>query len=59
MGIALVVEDDRTQQIIIWKILQRIGLEVIFAGDGVEALQLVESHHPERCCIIENDEKKT
>jgi twitching motility two-component system response regulator PilH len=47
MGIALVVEDDRTQQIIIWKILQRIGLEVIFAGDGIEALQLVESHHPE------------
>lgn len=47
MGIALVVEDDRTQQIIISKILQRIGLKVIFAGDGVEALKLVESHHPE------------
>jgi len=47
MGTALVVEDDHTQQLIISKILNRVGLNVIFAGDGVEALELVESHSPE------------
>lgn len=47
MGTALVVEDDHTQQLIISKILNRVGLNVIFAGDGVEALELVESHCPE------------
>ncbi len=47
MGTALVVEDDQTQQLIISKILNKIGLNVIFAGDGVEALELVESHTPE------------
>ena len=47
MGTALVVEDDRTQQLIISKILQRIGLNVIFAGDGAEALELVDTHCPD------------
>lgn len=47
MGVVLVVESDRIQQIIISKILQRIGLEAIFAGDGIEVLQLVASHRPE------------
>jgi twitching motility two-component system response regulator PilH len=47
MGTALVVEDDHTQQLIISKILKRIGLNVIFAGDGVEALELVQSYSPE------------
>lgn len=47
MGTALVVEDDITQQMIICKILKRIGLNVIFAGDGVEALELVESQCPD------------
>jgi twitching motility two-component system response regulator PilH len=47
MGTALVVEDDYTQQLIISKILKRIGLDVIFAGDGVEALELVQSHCPD------------
>ncbi len=47
MGTALVIEDDRTQQLIISKILKRIGLNVIFAGDGVEALALVETHCPD------------
>lgn len=47
MVTAIVVEGDRTQQLIISKILKRIGLNVIFAGDGVEALELVQSHSPE------------
>jgi twitching motility two-component system response regulator PilH len=47
MGTALVVEDDRTQQLIISKILKRIGLNVIFAGDGLEALELVQTHCPD------------
>ncbi len=47
MGVILVQERDRIQQIIISKILQRIGLEAIFAGDGTEVLQLVASHRPE------------
>lgn len=47
MGTALVVEDDHIQQLIISKILKRIGLDVIFAGDGIEALELVQSHSPE------------
>jgi twitching motility two-component system response regulator PilH len=47
MGTALVVEDDCTQQLIISKILTKIGLDVIFASDGVEALTLVEHHCPD------------
>jgi twitching motility two-component system response regulator PilH len=47
MGTVLVVEDDLSQQQILSKILKSIGLDVIFAGDGVEALSLVESHCPE------------
>jgi twitching motility two-component system response regulator PilH len=47
MGTALVVEGDRTQQLVISKIFKRIGLNVIFAGDGIEALSLVERHCPD------------
>lgn len=47
MSTALVVEDDRTQQLIISKILNKIGLTVIFAGDGIEALELVKHHCPD------------
>jgi twitching motility two-component system response regulator PilH len=72
MGTALVVEDNHTQQLIISKILNRVGLNVIFAGDGVEALELVESHSPELvvldivmprmngyevCCQLKSDKK--
>lgn len=46
MSTALVVEDDHTQRLIISKILKKIGLNVIFAGDGIEALELVQSHFP-------------
>ncbi|MBD1810066.1 response regulator [Microcoleus sp. FACHB-SPT15] len=46
MGTVLVVEDDHTQRLIISKILQKMGLNVIFAGDGIEALELVQTHNP-------------
>lgn len=46
MCVALVVDDDPTQQLIISKLLKRIGLSVIFAKDGVEALSQVQSSSP-------------
>lgn len=46
MSTVLVVDDDRTQQQILHKILKSLGLKVILTGDGVEALSLVETHHP-------------
>jgi twitching motility two-component system response regulator PilH len=46
MSTVLVVEDDHTQRLIISKILQKIGLNVIFAVDGIEALELVQTHNP-------------
>ncbi|MGQ4647954.1 response regulator [Lyngbya aestuarii] len=47
MGKVLVVEDDLTQQQIIYKILKRTGLKVIFAGNGVEALELAQTYRPD------------
>jgi twitching motility two-component system response regulator PilH len=47
MSTVLVVEDDLAQRQIILKILQQIGLAVIFANDGVEALELVHSNNPQ------------
>lgn len=46
MCLALVVDDDPTQQLIISKLLKRIGLDVIVANDGVEALERVQSISP-------------
>lgn len=46
MSIALVVDDDPTQQLIISKLLQKIGLNVIFASNGVEALSQVKLFNP-------------
>ncbi len=47
MGTVLVVEDDLTQRRILSKVLTSIGLDMIFAVDGVEALELVESYYPD------------
>lgn len=47
MGTALVVEDDLSQQQYISKLLTKIGLQAIFARDGVEALALVQTHCPD------------
>jgi twitching motility two-component system response regulator PilH len=41
-----VVDDDPTQQRIISKLLQKIGLDVIVASDGIEALEQVQSASP-------------
>jgi twitching motility two-component system response regulator PilH len=46
MSTALVVEDSLTQREIIRVLLEQIGLKVIFAVNGVEALSLVETHCP-------------
>lgn len=46
MCVALVVDDDPTQQLIISKLLKKIGLQVIVASDGVEALSQIESRSP-------------
>jgi len=46
MSIVLVVEDDLTQQHLLSKLLERVGLTVIAAGDGVEALEKVQQFHP-------------
>jgi|ERR671932_2100148 twitching motility two-component system response regulator PilH len=46
MCLALVVDDDPTQQLIISKLLKKVGLDVIVASDGVEALEQVQSKSP-------------
>jgi twitching motility two-component system response regulator PilH len=46
MTTVLVVEDDFAQQQILSKILGSIGLQVIFAIDGIEALSLAECYCP-------------
>ena len=46
MSTVLVVEDDFAQRQILHKLLRSIGLKVIFACDGVEALSLAERHCP-------------
>lgn len=47
MGTVLVVEDSLTQREAIAELLQGSGLRVIVAGDGVEALEQVQGHHPD------------
>jgi twitching motility two-component system response regulator PilH len=46
MCLALVVDDDPTQQLIISKLLKKVGLDVIVASDGIEALEQVQSTSP-------------
>lgn len=46
MCLALVVDDDPTQQLIISKLLKKVGLDVIVANDGVEALEQVQLTSP-------------
>jgi two-component system chemotaxis response regulator CheY len=42
--LALVIDDSRTVRIIIGNILREIGIEVLEAGNGVEALEQVRRH---------------
>lgn len=46
MGTILVVDDDLTQQLIVFKILKTIGLNIIFADDGVAALEQAQRFCP-------------
>jgi twitching motility two-component system response regulator PilH len=43
MCVALVVDDDPTQQLIVSKLLKKIGVNTIVASDGIEALERVQS----------------
>jgi two-component system chemotaxis response regulator CheY len=47
MSRALVVDDSRTIRVILRRILAEMGYEVCEAGNGVEALQLIEAERPE------------
>ena len=43
----LVVDDDLKQQLIVFKILKTIGLNIIFADDGLQALELAQRYCPD------------
>lgn len=47
MGTILVVDDDLHQQLIVFKILKKIGLNVIFADDGIQALEQAQRYCPD------------
>ena len=47
MSTVLIVEDSLTQREMMKDLINRMGLNVILASDGVEALELVESHCPD------------
>jgi two-component system chemotaxis response regulator CheY len=42
--LALVIDDSRTVRILIGNILREIGMEVIEAANGVEAIEQLENH---------------
>jgi twitching motility two-component system response regulator PilH len=46
MNTLLIVEDSQAQREIIRELLKEIGLKIIFALDGIEALELVEKECP-------------
>jgi twitching motility two-component system response regulator PilH len=46
MCTALVVDDDPTQQLIISKLLKKVGINAIVANDGAEALEFLQSVSP-------------
>jgi len=47
MAKVLVVEDELKQQLIIFKILKTLGIKIIFADNGLEALEQVNRHSPD------------
>jgi len=47
MSTILVVEDSITQQEMIKDLLEGSGLEVTVAGNGIEALKLIQGHPPD------------
>ncbi|HEY9599731.1 MAG TPA: response regulator [Cyanophyceae cyanobacterium] len=47
MSTVLVVEDSLVQREMISGLLKKNGLNVIVAGDGIEALEQIQGHHPD------------
>lgn len=47
MGTVLVVEDSSAQREQITELLQKCGLRVIVAGDGIEALEQIQGNNPD------------
>jgi twitching motility two-component system response regulator PilH len=47
MSVVLVVEDSVAQQKMITDLLQRSGMTVAIATDGVEALESIQTQHPD------------
>ena len=47
MAKILVVEDELKQQLITFKILKTLGIKIIFADNGLEALEQVKKHCPD------------
>lgn len=47
MSTVLVVEDSLSQREMITDLLRKIGLKVSTAGDGLEALESIQSHTPD------------
>lgn len=47
MSTVLIVEDNVTQQQLLCWVLKKMGLTVIIASDGLEALEKVQIHSPE------------
>lgn len=50
MGVILLVEDDRVQQLAMSSILRKHGFDVIVASDGVEAVAKIQCYCP--CLVI-------
>lgn len=47
MSTVLVVEDSVTQREMMKDLLENSGLDVAIAGDGIEALMLIQGHPPD------------
>ena len=48
----MVVDDSRTIRMILRRILTEIGFDVCEAGDGVEALQIIEANKPNVTLVL-------
>jgi two-component system chemotaxis response regulator CheY len=51
--LALVIDDSRTVRIIIGNILREIGMDVIEAGNGVQALEQLKSHPDVQLLLVD------
>lgn len=51
-GTVLVVDDDAQARAIVQRLLERLGFEVLEAGDGIEALELLDARAPDLACVL-------